>query len=49
MVAAVGATGIVAAKATPHVKKRLNNLKLKLNRTSEDTVEATGPRWCPGR
>lgn len=41
MVAAVGAAVIVAAKATPHVKKRFNDLKSKLNRKSEDTVEAT--------
>ncbi|MBL3670569.1 hypothetical protein JL475_32280 [Streptomyces sp. M2CJ-2] len=45
MVAAVGAAGIavgiVAAKATPHVKNRFNDLKSKLNRKSEDTVEAT--------
>jgi hypothetical protein len=41
VVAAVGAAGIVAAKATPHVKKRFNDLKSKLNRKSEDTVEVT--------
>lgn len=41
VVAAVGAAGIVAAKATPHVKNRFNDLKPKLNRKSEDTVEAT--------
>lgn len=45
VVAAVGAAGIavgvVAAKATPHVKNRFNDLKSKLNRKSEDTVEAT--------
>ncbi|MGW6735905.1 hypothetical protein [Streptomyces sp. NPDC055013] len=41
MVAAVAAPGIVAAQATPHVKNRFNDLKPKLNRKSEDTVEAT--------
>lgn len=40
VVAAVGAVRIVAAKATPHVKNRFNDLKSKLNLKSEDTVEA---------
>ncbi|AZS75686.1 hypothetical protein DDE74_36595 [Streptomyces lydicus] len=50
--AAVGITvgigvGIAAAKATPHVKNRFNDLKSKLNRKSEDAVEAAAQEARP--
>ncbi|MGW5155137.1 hypothetical protein ACWEPN_06605 [Nonomuraea wenchangensis] len=44
----VGITvGIVALKATPHVKHRFTDLKSKLNRKSEDTVEAATQKVRP--
>ncbi|MED7929238.1 hypothetical protein SMD20_33685 [Nonomuraea sp. LP-02] len=39
--------GIVALKATPHVKHRFTDLKSKLNRKSEDTVEAATQKVRP--
>ncbi|MET8538148.1 hypothetical protein ABZV67_42195 [Streptomyces sp. NPDC005065] len=52
VVAAAGVTvgivvGIVAVKATPHVKNRFNDLKSKLNRKPEDTVEAAAQEARP--
>lgn len=42
--------GVVATKAAPHVKNRFNDLRSKLSRKSEDSVEAAAqgarPEQC---
>ncbi|MBG0818394.1 hypothetical protein [Planomonospora sp. ID82291] len=39
--------GVVASKAAPHVKSRFNDLKSRVNRKSEDTVEAAARETIP--
>ncbi|MFE2181365.1 hypothetical protein [Streptomyces sp. NPDC059455] len=51
-IAATVAVGAVAVKVVPHVKNKFNDLKSKLNRVPEDTVEAADqgarPKQCDG-